>query len=195
MNKSEFLNVLERSLNGVPYEDKKEIMYDYEEHFRIGMENGKTEDEISESLGEPKTLARLYKANYRLEMAKEQPSYTNVFRAVFAAISLGFINLIFVLGPFIGLCAIVFALFVTAFAITFSGVAIFTSAFIPWVGMHVHLGVAFVSPIALIFLGIGLTALGSLFIIGDCFMAKYFYIGTVKYLKWNISIITDKKES
>lgn len=194
VNKSDFLNTLEDALNNIPYEDKKEIMYDYEEHFRIGAENGKTEDEICKSLGDPKVLAKLYKANYTFEIAREQPSSKNILRAVFSTISLGFLNLVFVFGPFIALCAVVLAFFMSGFAVTISGISLFLSTFIPWFSHHMHIGLSYISPLAKIFLGIGTTSLGILFIIADLYIAKYFYKGTIKYLKWNISIITNRKE-
>lgn len=198
MTKSEFMNILEGLLNSIPYEDKKDIMYDYEEHFRIGLQNGKTEDEICNSLGEPKALAKLYRANYTLEVAQDRPSSANAIRAVFAAISLGFLNLVFVFGPFIAICAVVISLFVSALAVIISGIATIASPFIPILNTHVHilgsLDIASIPPIAPILIGIGTTSLGLLFIIGDLYIAKYFYKVTMKYLKWNISIITDKKE-
>lgn len=194
MSKYEFLNTLEGSLRGIPYEDKRDIMYDYEEHFRIGNENGKTEHEIATSLGDPKTIAKLYRANYTLEKARSEPSSKNILRAIFAAISLGFLNLVFVLGPFIGICAVIIALFAAAAAVTGSGIIIFLSSFIPNLMNNVHIDNSFVIPAAALFIGIGITALGALFFIGVVYLAKYFYKGTMKYLNWNISIIKDKKE-
>lgn len=194
MSKYEFLNALEGSLSGIPYEDKRDIMYDYEEHFRIGNENGKTEDEIASSLGDPKTIAKLYKANYTLEKAKGEPSSRNILKAVFAAISLGFLNLVFVLIPFTGICAIILALFAAAAAVTGSGVVIFLSSFIPYFLKYVHISNSPAIPAAALFIGIGTTALGTIFFIGVLYLAKYFYKGTMKYLNWNISIIRDKKE-
>jgi uncharacterized membrane protein len=54
MNKMEFLKKLEAKLKGLPVNDIKEILSDYEEHFRIGLEKGKTEEEISVELGDLK---------------------------------------------------------------------------------------------------------------------------------------------
>ena len=47
MNKEHFLVQLRRSLSGIPEEEKKDILYDYEEHFRSGRENGQEEEEIA----------------------------------------------------------------------------------------------------------------------------------------------------
>lgn len=57
MNRKEFLEELESRLIGVSKEDKKEILQDYEEHFKIGKKKKRAEEEISKSLGEPKKVA------------------------------------------------------------------------------------------------------------------------------------------
>lgn len=64
MNKVEFLSALQQGLRSVPPEDRQEILYDYEEHFRIGMEEGKTDEEIAASLGDPRGIARAFTSQY-----------------------------------------------------------------------------------------------------------------------------------
>lgn len=54
--KQEFLDRLKASIGALPIQDQGDILNDYEEHFRIGMENGKTEAEIADSLGSPEEL-------------------------------------------------------------------------------------------------------------------------------------------
>lgn len=58
MNKKEFLKELEERLIGISREDKKEILQDYEEHFKIGKKKKRSEENISKSLGEPKEIAK-----------------------------------------------------------------------------------------------------------------------------------------
>lgn len=58
MNKQKFLEQLEERLIGIPKEDKKEILQDYEEHFKIGKKKKRNEEEISKSLGNPKEIAK-----------------------------------------------------------------------------------------------------------------------------------------
>lgn len=41
MTKEQFLTQLKRSISGLKETEKKEILYDYEEHFRMGLENKK----------------------------------------------------------------------------------------------------------------------------------------------------------
>lgn len=58
MKKKEFLDELKEHLIGLPEEDVNEILEDYEEHFKIGKKKKRKESEISESLGNPKQIAR-----------------------------------------------------------------------------------------------------------------------------------------
>ena len=46
MNKTEYLKELKESLKDIDESVMGEIVSDYEEHFRIGRENGKGEDQI-----------------------------------------------------------------------------------------------------------------------------------------------------
>ena len=65
MNKNEFLNELERSLASLPAEERREIINDFQEHFQAGAENGKTEAQLCEELGDPKSCAAQYLAEQR----------------------------------------------------------------------------------------------------------------------------------
>jgi uncharacterized membrane protein len=188
MNKEEFMKILKQSLGNMDTYEKKDILYDYEEHFRIGFEKGKTEEEIIKELGDPKNIGKSYRASAAVENAIENPSTKNIGKAILAALALGFFNLVIVLGPFIGLVATLISLFIAAIATFIGGVAsIFAVAFHPFFNCTVTIQG---NPIAVIFLGIGAAALGILFFIGVCYLAKFFYKATIKYLKWNINIIT-----
>ena len=57
MKKKEFMDELRQELSGLSEEDVDEILQDYEEHFRIGKKNNRTEAEISRSLGNPRDIA------------------------------------------------------------------------------------------------------------------------------------------
>jgi uncharacterized membrane protein len=45
------------------------------------------------------------------------------------------------------------------------------------------------SPLAGVFISVGITALGLLLIIGDYYLARFFYHAGIRYLKWNIGVI------
>ncbi len=63
MNKNEFLCQLESALLRLSKSDRDDILLDYEEHFRAGAEKGMSEEEVSESLGEPAAIAEQYLEN------------------------------------------------------------------------------------------------------------------------------------
>ena len=60
MKKTEYLDLLRYYLDRFPKSMVDDIVRDYEEHFAIGLENGKTEDEISLELGAPFYVAQEY---------------------------------------------------------------------------------------------------------------------------------------
>ncbi|BAQ12037.1 hypothetical protein OXB_3568 [Bacillus sp. OxB-1] len=106
MKKNEFLQELKRLIQKIPEHDQAEILQDLEEYFTDGMLDGKTEEAITTALGSPKALARDLLAAHHLEKAETTISSGNVFRAMWAVLGLGFFNLIFVLGPFVGLVGV-----------------------------------------------------------------------------------------
>ena len=191
MNKKEFLRRLSELIKDVPEEEKKDILFDYEEHFRIGLEKGRKEEEIAASLGDPKVIAKQSRASCILKEAEKTTSASNIIRAIFAAVGLGFFNLVIVLGPAIGLIGILVALFASAFAITVSGVALLFGTLIgPVFAWNVYIPFTAVVSIPL---GIGLTALGLLSLIGVFYLTKFFYKLSIGYLKMNLQIITNRR--
>ena len=191
MNKKEFLGRLSELIKDIPEEEKKDILFDYEEHFRIGLEKGRKEEEIAVSLGDPKVIAKQSRASCILREAEKTASVNNIMRAIFAAVGLGFFNLVIVLGPAIGLLGILVALFAVAFAIAISGVAVLFGTLIgPVFAWNIYIPFAAVVSIPL---GIGLTALGLLSIIGAFYLTKFFYKLSISYLKMNLQIITNRR--
>jgi uncharacterized membrane protein len=47
MNRRQFIDALEKALSRMPEAERKELIEDYETHFDIGLEKGKTEYEIA----------------------------------------------------------------------------------------------------------------------------------------------------
>ncbi len=187
MNKNDFMRALEDSLGSLSKDEKEDILYDYEEHFRIGIEKGKTEEEIAKELGDPHSIGKSYRAYTAVETASKNPSSKNIGKAILAAAALGFFNLVIVLGPFIGLVGVLIGLFAASACIAISGFCgIFGIIAQPFIPAHVHIGI---NPIAAFFLCIGLSSLGILLFIGMTYLGRFFLRGTIKYLKWNLSII------
>jgi len=60
MTREEYLATLKSALRSLPETDVADIAQDFEEHFTIGLSQGKTEHEISAELGDPATVAATY---------------------------------------------------------------------------------------------------------------------------------------
>jgi uncharacterized membrane protein len=188
MNKEQFLSQLRRSLSGIPEQEKKEILYDYEEHFRSGLENGQEEEEIARSLGNPRVLGKSYRIESLLDKDRGGNRASNIMRAVFASLSLGFLNVIITVPLFSGLFAGLVSLWAGAISLAVSGVAVIAGVILqPLFPAFLSLGG--LSIVSLIFAGIGISALGLLSVIGMWKLSQLFFRMTAKYVQFNVRII------
>jgi uncharacterized membrane protein len=188
MNKEQFLSQLRRSLSGIPEEEKKEILYDYEEHFRSGLENGLEEEEIARSLGNPRLLGKSYRIESLLDKERGGHRASNILRAVFASLSLGFLNVIITIPLFAGLFAGLAGLWAGAVSLAVSGVAVIVGVILqPLLPAFITLGGLSIP--FLLFAGIGISALGLLSVIGMWKLSQLFFRMTAKYVQFNVRII------
>ena len=191
MNKKEFLHRMSKYLGNVPREDEQDIMSDFEEHFEMGKKEGRSEEELAESLGDPRTIAKQFRANIMLARAEKETTAENITRAVFASLGLGFFNLIFVLGPFLVILGLLIALFAVAISIVAGGITtllgtIFSPLFPEVFNMLIN-------PAVGVFGSIGLICLGILFFIGMIYLTRGFFRLFVRYIKFNARIISGRE--
>jgi len=191
MNKKDFISKLSSYLGGIPVEERQDVINDFEEHFKEGLAEGRTEEEIADSLGDPRALANQFKANILVNQAEKTTSAINITRAVLATLGLGFFNLMFILGPFIAIVAVLISLFVSAIAIIAAGITIFfASIFGPLIPQYFAV---LINPAVAIFGSIGVTCFGILFFVGCIYLSKILYRLFVRYIKFNLRIITGKE--
>jgi len=183
MNKSEYIRLLGKELGSVHTEEHKEILADYDEHFRMGVLEGKSEEQIAEALGDPKVIAKQYKVDSLVREATETKSVRNITRAVIATIGLGFFNLIFILGPFLAIVGVMVGFFAASIGMVLGGVAGFVATLI-----RIPI-IAQIHPLAALFFTTGVTAMGMLFFIGNLYIGRFLYNATLAYLRLNLSII------
>lgn len=107
MNEQQFLKQLNNAIQILTADERQDILNDYKEHFAVGKEEGKTEEEIAEALGAPEKLAKEILAIHHVTQAETKATTGNMMRAVWAAVGLGFFNLVIVLGPFLGLAGVI----------------------------------------------------------------------------------------
>lgn len=170
---------LNDAIKGLSSDERQDILNDYEEHFSMGKEEGKTEEEIAAALGLPNKIAKELLAMYHLERAETNVSTGNMLRAVWAGIGLGFLNLIIVLGPFMALIGIVLAGWVTS--LTF----ILSPLLVP-VNLLIYPGTFELFDL---FFSIMLCGLGLFIAIGMYYLTKTLTHGFVRYLKLNASLV------
>jgi uncharacterized membrane protein len=199
MNKKEYLEELSRLLRKLPKEDRKDIISDYEEHFAIGLEKGRTEEEISRALGNPKNVAKQLKADHIIKKVEDKPSVGGIIEAILAAMGLGLFNLIFVSVPVLIVAAIILTLFVAGFAMILAGIYWVLSPLLHLIIPQIALPQFVSSPegfwniVVIIAGGIGLTAGGIILVVVMAYIAKWFYELMIKYLKLNLRIIKGRK--
>jgi uncharacterized membrane protein len=193
MNQNEYIAILRYSLGKIPEDVKNEIIYDFSEHFEVGLEQGKTEEEIAEALGDPKFNAKQYRAEYIVQKAHTKSSGINVFRAIFAAISLGFFNLIFMLPIFAVVFSIIVSLFAVSFSLTLSGICVLLATLLKPL-LPAWISLSNINPWILISGSICMTSLGLLFGLGTVQFTRWCLKITAGYIKANINIIGINKE-
>lgn len=60
MTRREYLDAIRGSLKGMSSTELSDIIRDFEEHFEIGLSQGKSEHEVSAELGDPVAVAQTY---------------------------------------------------------------------------------------------------------------------------------------
>ncbi|MBU5425858.1 DUF1700 domain-containing protein [Tissierella pigra] len=187
MNKQEYLDRLMYYLQGLPISELEDIFSDYEEHFRMGISKGKSEEEISKELGDPMEVANNYKTIYGYNDTQnmDNTNYSsNDTKRLLVTIGLIAFNIIIVAGPYLGLAGVLLSFYGVGISIIVSGFVVLfgfpISIFTPIPTPHILTSIAF---------GIGLLALGTLGIILSVYLTKLLYQLTIKYIKWNLELI------
>lgn len=188
MTKEKWLEKLKKSLTGLTKEEIEDIMADYKEYFYDALEKGRTEEEVTNSLGEPLKLAKQLKADSRIKTAQANMNPKNVLKAIFAIVTLSLFNLIIMLGPITAIIGLIFGGAVAGLGIlgggiiSFFGILLFGSSALTGIGFSLTL------PLALL-LGLCLSSLGILILILDFWFGKWVFNLLVKYFKFNFDIV------
>ena len=187
MNRLQYLERLEKSLRSLPAEETADIMNDFKEYFEVGIERGRSEEEISLSLGNPKMLARQIRLEAYIKKAEETKSASDILRAVFTSIGLSFFNLIVMLPVFLVILSILAVLFAVSISLSATGItgtvgSIFSPLFAQYLTFNVNIAVS-------IFAFIGIGSLGILFFTGTIYISKHIFRLVVRYLRFNLKMV------
>jgi len=189
MNKEQFLRDLRQALSSLPTMEVEEILRDQEEYIRDAVLAGRGEQEVLKSLGTPRSFAASLIADVKIQKAADSTTLkkqaSNTFGALIAILALAPLNLIFVLGPFLGISGLIFggwatttAAFLGSIGVVF--VILFKLIFLP-VGILTHL--------AAIFFSLGTVGVGLLGFIFMFLVTRLFLRMTISYLRWNLHFI------
>ncbi|OMF22211.1 hypothetical protein BK133_26970 [Paenibacillus sp. FSL H8-0548] len=169
---------LEELLKVIPEVQRKDWLYDYYLHFQQAVENGQSEEDAARELGDPRLIANELLLSYRVDEAETNSSFGKLSKAVFATVSLGLFNIIFILGPYLALAAVILSLWVSALAIGLAGIGIAIESVV---------NNTFTIPQALT-IALITSAITILLIVGLKALTAAFYKMTLKYLKFNTRI-------
>jgi uncharacterized membrane protein len=174
MNKQEFIETLRYYLVSLPEDERNELLRDYDAHFIYGVQNGKTEAEISRELGEPLALAREAVGTELLPPPPWAPRRRDIPRFIGVSILLFFLNVMLAIPVFSSLWAAFISICASAIA-------------------------GFLAPLALVlesalyggytpsklFIAIGMIGIGMLLVALARYIGKGLLFITMKYGKWN----------
>lgn len=192
MTKTEYIERLRRKLSHMPPAYREEILYDYEEHFDVGIDKGKSEDEIAIQLGLPESVAAQYRLEHAMRDSEHRSSY-RLLRAMLTGISLGFFNLVFVFGFYLGFLGVLLAFFLSAVAVVVAGITLGFTAVIGDIFPFVHIGfLDLTQPMARVFMAggsIAIIGVGILLGLAAGMLGSAVFRWTRRYILGTIQII------
>lgn len=189
MTRTQFLDQLRNYLSHLPANEREDIVRDQEEYIRDAMASGRSEADVLASLGDPKAFAANVNAAAKLERAEQSTSLkqqtSSILGVVFALIVLAPLNLIFVLGPFLGVVGILVGGWSVAAAILAATVGVLLAFFLK----AIFVSVGFMVHVSTFFFIVGCIGLGILGVIVMTKITEWFLKGTLSYLRWNYNFI------
>lgn len=185
MVKNEFFRNLSHLLRELPKKERDEILADLEEHFTIGFNEGKTEEEMIQELGDPKDIANAELADYHATNPIKPTAVTSATRSFLLAMVLIFFNLIIVLGPLLGI-------FFGYIGLWFGAVSMVASPLLSFLSL-VQSG--FDAFLFTFFVSLACCGVGLLLSIALIYTGKYLWYACVGYYRFNMDLITGRKRS
>lgn len=179
----EYLDILRDRLTGyLSGDDLDEILDEYAGHFAIGKSRGRTEEELSKSLGDPEEVAKEVRAAYLIHKAEQTKSAGTIWRATKATTRLHGLSFAAVIVPFI-LCMVVFGLvFIAGLAMVCGGAVLLLLAILKFLGLSLTLP-WHLTPEPGVLAAIGIFVLGIIVIAADIWLAHFVGRFTIRHLK------------
>ncbi|MCX7773842.1 MAG: DUF1700 domain-containing protein [Clostridia bacterium] len=190
MNRKQFLMTLHEQLEGLPGDIKADAMTKYDDLFKLGASQGKTEEEVSFSLGDPVILARQIRQQATYAAPASPIRRTNVFRSFFMFFVMFFFNMIFFVGPFFACLGVLIGMWGAAFGMSIGGVGVLGAAFYTIISPALyHTLVTGFSFTTIMSGAVLMSTAGILLGMGCWYTSKWFYKLVVSYTRWNFRVI------
>lgn len=186
MNKDYYLKLLKRYLGHINNDEKQDILNEYETHFYSGKQEGKSEEQISQELGNPKSIAKELRATAAVERAKSNSSISNIFSAIIAVMGLSLFNFFIILFPAVMIFFAIVSLILFTISMLGAPIMLIVKGFIDGFSSIILYDVF----MAGLMFGIGLMV-----VVITIYIIKWIYIMIVKYLKWNVSVVKGSVQS
>lgn len=180
MSKDEYIKILKKNIKRLDKTEKNDVLNEYETHFLNGYKDNKSDDEISNNLGNPFFIAKEINALNDIERVENEKGIKNFIHAIFSVMGLSIVNFIIILSSifiFFLLLPIILACIIAIPVMLFSPIILsFTNGFSVFNLENIF------EVIKGIMLGLFLAILGY-------FIVKIFFKLIISFLKWNISIV------
>lgn len=206
MYKEEYLEALDRLLSSLSYNERREIMYDYEEHFKEGTREGLTDDEIISSLGTPEKIASSYvstvvpvtpiidytiKEDVKPQQSneKKQPrqKYGNSIGEIIAYSIIALIFNSLIIGFYLGFWGVLIAFTVVGITLLFGGFTLLISTLVATPLAVISAPAMLLEyPVLLVAGSIIMICIGGLTLIVMYYFIRFTCILTYRYISWLI---------
>lgn len=175
MNRAEFMQALAQKLAQIPEQERKELLDDYQTHFDLGIQEGKTEQQIAAELGDPEKIAEDILSSVKVKPKKKTEA---VVRTVLVIVAVVFINVNFVIP-------LAFGIFGAWAGISIASILLSLALPISFIGFIINQQFN----LFMLFAAIGMMGLGFLLGIAMWLIAKYVWVYIKKYVMWNIQLV------
>lgn len=189
MTKQKYLEELARHLTKLPAAEVEDILSDYREHFDAALRAGKSEEQISSSLGHPRVVAQSHLMTALINEVSTTPSTLGRSSALIRMVMLLFVlapfNFLVVLGPFVASVALLIAGWLIPAAVAAAGV----TAGVLFIANAASAG-GFLPALTMLFMLIGTVGAAVLCGMLMWLLTRGFIMLFSSYIRWNFNLIT-----
>jgi uncharacterized membrane protein len=157
MTRDEFLRRLRRGLEGLPSAASADVIGDYEAHFDAARDEGRSEAEVAEALGDPGRLARELRLEAGIKRWEEGRSPSTAWTAVIAFLGLGAIDILVLLPILLPAIGVLIGLYVALLGVFIGGGAVLIAG--PFSGFPGGVAAALLAGLGLMAAAVAFTAL------------------------------------